>query len=68
MYGTYPTKTFPNHYSIATGLYPESHGIVDNIIYDRELKTGFNDIRKSNDAKYFNGVPVSCKMNCNGAL
>ncbi|VDK87545.1 unnamed protein product [Litomosoides sigmodontis] len=58
MYGTYPTKTFPNHYSIATGLYPESHGIVDNVIYDKELGTGFNDIRKSNDARYFNGVPI----------
>ncbi|MEE6475676.1 hypothetical protein FKM82_010835 [Ascaphus truei] len=30
----YPTKTFPNHYSLVTGLYPESHGIIDNKIYD----------------------------------
>jgi predicted AlkP superfamily pyrophosphatase or phosphodiesterase len=26
----FPTKTFPNHYSMATGLYPDHHGIVDN--------------------------------------
>jgi predicted AlkP superfamily pyrophosphatase or phosphodiesterase len=26
----FPTKTFPNHYSMATGLYPNNHGIVDN--------------------------------------
>lgn len=26
----YPTVTFPNHYSIATGLYPAEHGLVDN--------------------------------------
>src|SRR5690554_2445883 len=26
----YPSKTFPNHYSIATGLYPDNHGIVNN--------------------------------------
>jgi predicted AlkP superfamily pyrophosphatase or phosphodiesterase len=26
----FPTKTFPNHYSMATGLYPDNHGIVDN--------------------------------------
>ena len=26
----YPTLTFPNHYSIATGLYPANHGIVAN--------------------------------------
>ncbi|KAM9317106.1 ectonucleotide pyrophosphatase/phosphodiesterase family member 1 [Gastrophryne carolinensis] len=30
----YPSKTFPNHYSIVTGLYPESHGLVDNKMYD----------------------------------
>ncbi|XP_054831022.1 ectonucleotide pyrophosphatase/phosphodiesterase family member 1 [Eublepharis macularius] len=30
----YPSKTFPNHYSIATGLYPESHGLVDNKMYE----------------------------------
>uniref|UniRef100_A0A3B1KHF9 Ectonucleotide pyrophosphatase/phosphodiesterase 1 n=1 Tax=Astyanax mexicanus TaxID=7994 RepID=A0A3B1KHF9_ASTMX len=30
----YPTKTFPNHYTIVTGLYPETHGIVDNKMYD----------------------------------
>ncbi len=31
---SYPTKTFPNHYSIATGLYPDHHGIVQNNFYD----------------------------------
>ncbi|MEJ7623079.1 MAG: ectonucleotide pyrophosphatase/phosphodiesterase [Pyrinomonadaceae bacterium] len=31
---SFPTKTFPNHYSIATGLYPENHGIVENNVYD----------------------------------
>uniref|UniRef100_A0A667Z7E2 Ectonucleotide pyrophosphatase/phosphodiesterase 2 n=1 Tax=Myripristis murdjan TaxID=586833 RepID=A0A667Z7E2_9TELE len=30
----YPTKTFPNLYSLATGLYPESHGIIGNSMYD----------------------------------
>ncbi|CAJ0939239.1 unnamed protein product, partial [Mesorhabditis belari] len=27
---SYPTKTFPNHYTIATGVYPGHHGLVDN--------------------------------------
>ena len=31
---SFPTKTFPNHYSIATGLYPAHHGIVENNVYD----------------------------------
>ncbi|KAI0561824.1 nucleotide pyrophosphatase [Gracilaria domingensis] len=29
-----PSKTFPNHWSLATGLYPESHGIIGNTMYD----------------------------------
>src|SRR6187397_2005388 len=31
---SFPSKTFPNHYSIVTGLYPEHHGIVANSIFD----------------------------------
>lgn len=30
----FPSKTFPNHYSLVTGLHPEKHGIVDNSMYD----------------------------------
>ncbi|HEU0175839.1 MAG TPA: ectonucleotide pyrophosphatase/phosphodiesterase [Blastocatellia bacterium] len=38
----YPSLTFPNHYSIATGLYPDRHGIVGNNIYDPEFKETFS--------------------------
>jgi len=38
---SYPTKTFPNHYSIATGLYPDHHGIVQNSFYDPVLDRVF---------------------------
>src|SRR4026209_829855 len=31
---SFPSKTFPNHYSIVTGLYPGHHGIVANNIFD----------------------------------
>lgn len=30
----FPTKTFPNHYSIVTGLYPENHGIIANTFFN----------------------------------
>jgi len=30
MFPSFPTVTFPNHYSIATGLYPDHHGIINN--------------------------------------
>ena len=34
MIPSFPSVTFPNHYSIVTGLYPEHHGIVSNNFYD----------------------------------
>ncbi|CAM9943098.1 unnamed protein product [Bubo scandiacus] len=42
MRAVYPTKTFPNHYTIVTGLYPESHGIIDNSMYDVDLNAHFS--------------------------
>ncbi len=33
---TFPSKTFPNHHSIATGLYQPYHGVVNNIFIDPE--------------------------------
>ena len=38
---SYPTKTFPNHFSMATGLYPDHHGIVQNNFYDPDLGVRF---------------------------
>uniref|UniRef100_A0AAZ3P134 SMB domain-containing protein n=1 Tax=Oncorhynchus tshawytscha TaxID=74940 RepID=A0AAZ3P134_ONCTS len=38
----YPTKTFPNLYTLATGLYPESHGIVGNSMHDPVFDANFN--------------------------
>src|SRR5262245_936928 len=37
----YPSLTFPNHYSIATGLYTNRHGITGNNIYDPGFKQTF---------------------------
>lgn len=31
---SFPTKTFPNHYAIVTGLYPQNHGLISNNMYD----------------------------------
>lgn len=35
MIPVYPTKTFPNHISIITGLQPANHGIIDNRFCDK---------------------------------
>ena len=31
---SFPSKTFPNHYALVTGLRPDRNGIVDNNMYD----------------------------------
>ncbi len=32
----FPSDTFPGHVSLATGTYPDRHGIIDNVFLDRE--------------------------------
>jgi predicted AlkP superfamily pyrophosphatase or phosphodiesterase len=56
----YPSKTFPNHYTIATGLYPYRHGLVDNTFYDAELDAMFriNDRTVVEDARFYGGEPI----------
>uniref|UniRef100_A0A452ING0 SMB domain-containing protein n=1 Tax=Gopherus agassizii TaxID=38772 RepID=A0A452ING0_9SAUR len=55
----YPTKTFPNHYTIVTGLYPESHGIIDNKIYDPHRNVSFTlkNAEKFNP-QWYQGQPI----------
>ncbi|KAJ3029283.1 UNVERIFIED_CONTAM: hypothetical protein HDU68_012600 [Siphonaria sp. JEL0065] len=57
---SFPSLTFPNHYSIVTGLYPESHGIVANVFYDSVLNDTFVyvDSKKNQDAKWWGGEPL----------
>src|SRR6201995_96763 len=38
MIPSFPSVTFPNHYSMVTGLYPSHEGLVNNSFYDRNLK------------------------------
>ncbi|KAG0503512.1 hypothetical protein HPP92_003584 [Vanilla planifolia] len=52
----FPTVTFPNHYSIVTGLYPSSHGVVDNHFVDPV--TGDRFTMQSHDPKWWLGEPI----------
>uniref|UniRef100_A0A673GUE1 Ectonucleotide pyrophosphatase/phosphodiesterase family member 2-like n=1 Tax=Sinocyclocheilus rhinocerous TaxID=307959 RepID=A0A673GUE1_9TELE len=55
----YPSKTFPNLYTLATGLYPESHGIVCNSMYDPEFKAHFRlRGREKLDHRWWGGQPI----------
>lgn len=37
----FPSKTFPNHYTLVTGLYPEHHGIIANTMWDDAIGQRF---------------------------
>jgi predicted AlkP superfamily pyrophosphatase or phosphodiesterase len=57
---SFPSKTFPNHYSIVTGLNPGRHGLVDNSFYDPQRNTtyGMRDKPKVVDGYYYGGTPL----------
>lgn len=59
MQAVYPTKTFTNHYSIVTGMYAESHGLIDNSMYDPVFNTSFSlsNAEKMNP-DWYQGQPV----------
>ncbi|KAM9782606.1 autotaxin [Neosynchiropus ocellatus] len=55
----YPSKTFPNLYSLATGLYPESHGIVGNSMYDPLFDATFSlRSREKLNHRWWGGQPI----------
>ncbi|MFY9226622.1 MAG: nucleotide pyrophosphatase/phosphodiesterase family protein [Blastocatellia bacterium] len=56
----FPTKTFPNHYTIVTGLYPENHGVVANRMYDPKLNKYFpgSDREEIQNAAWWGGEPI----------
>uniref|UniRef100_A0A8C5B2F0 SMB domain-containing protein n=1 Tax=Gadus morhua TaxID=8049 RepID=A0A8C5B2F0_GADMO len=59
MQAAFPSKTFPNHYTIATGLYPESNGLIDNVMFDPVFNASFSlsNEEKDNPAWYL-GQPI----------
>lgn len=59
-----PTKTFPNHWSLATGLYPEHHGIIDNQFYDTALRDTFGMPRT--ESVWWKGEPIWITAERNG--
>src|SRR5215469_4645887 len=53
----FPTLTFPNHYTIVTGLYPDHHGIVHNRMVDPVSGKRFvyNDRNTTSDPSWWGG-------------
>ena len=56
----YPSNTFPNHYTIVTGLYPSHHGIINNEFFDPTLGEFFHYNRPASASKpqWWNGEPI----------
>ena len=57
---SFPSKTFPNHYTLVTGLYPQNHGIVSNSFFDKSINDTYS-IGKREDVEngsWYGGTPI----------
>ena len=57
---SFPTKTFPNHFSLASGLYPDNHGIINNSFYAADLDGIYRmgDAEMVTDPDAYFGEPI----------
>lgn len=60
MQPSYPSVTFPNHYTIVTGLYPSHHGLVDNTYFDVASGQQYSMSNKKmvGEGKWYGGTPL----------
>jgi predicted AlkP superfamily pyrophosphatase or phosphodiesterase len=58
MIPSFPTKTFPNHYTIATGLYPAHNGIVENNVYDFGTVFTMSKREEVQNPRWWLGEPI----------
>ncbi|MCQ9640085.1 ectonucleotide pyrophosphatase/phosphodiesterase [Chryseobacterium sp. WG14] len=60
MIPSYPSITFPNHWSLITGLYPAHHGLIDNFFYDYKRNETYAMSNKKNaeDGSWYGGTPL----------
>jgi len=60
MLPSFPSLTFPNHFTIVTGLYPEHHGLVANTFYDetKHARYAISDAKVVTDGSWYSGVPL----------
>lgn len=60
MLPSFPSVTFPNHFTLITGLYPESHGVVGNTFWDPALEKEFyyTDPARSMKPEWWTAEPI----------
>lgn len=56
----FPSNTFADHYTIVTGLWPEHHGIINNIMYDAKTQKSFhyNQAASVHESAWWGGEPI----------
>jgi predicted AlkP superfamily pyrophosphatase or phosphodiesterase len=65
---SYPTLTFPNHYTLATGLRPDRHGIVNNNINDATLGRFVSKQASARDGRWWGGEPIWATLQRQGGI
>jgi predicted AlkP superfamily pyrophosphatase or phosphodiesterase len=57
---SFPSLTFPNHYTIATGMYPAHHGLVDNTYFDKASGQQYSmgNTKMVGEGKWYGGTPL----------
>lgn len=70
MVPSFPSSTFPNHWTMVTGLYPGNHGIIGNTFYDEALKKQFFNTKpaQSLNPEWWGGQPIWQTASFNGIL
>ncbi|WP_394660754.1 ectonucleotide pyrophosphatase/phosphodiesterase [uncultured Chryseobacterium sp.] len=60
MLPSYPSITFPNHWTLVTGLYPSHHGLIDNYFYDYKRKENYeaSSRKTAEDGSWYGGTPL----------
>lgn len=60
MIPSYPSVTFPNHYTLVTGLYPSHHGLSQNDFYSRDKGQFYSMSKKEmvRDSSWYGGTPL----------
>ena len=57
---SFPSKTFPNHYAIVTGLYPQNNGIVENNVFDKTFNASLtmSNREEVSNGRWWLGEPI----------
>ena len=65
---SYPALTFPNHYTLVTGLRPDHHGIVNNTMHDEALGEFRHKQDSSRDGRWYGGEPIWATLQKQGGI